>query len=129
MDKAMFDVRAFNAQAPSNCTQTIPLTYAKHETKKKTAYLHRVREIEGGFFSPLVISTTWGLVKEFTKVVKHIAELKAKRSRNSHGDCIRYIRLRLSFSMVRSVTLSIRGFSGKKAEATSDDLWNMRVCV
>eukprot|EP00116_Pleurobrachia_bachei_P016066 sb/3476328/ len=25
--KELFDVRAFNAQAPSNCNQTIPLTY------------------------------------------------------------------------------------------------------
>eukprot|EP00116_Pleurobrachia_bachei_P016690 sb/3476952/ len=38
----------------------------------------------------------------------------------SYDQCIRYLRLRLSFAMVRSVTISIRGHRGRlRAEGSS----------
>ena len=128
MDKAFFDVRVLNSQAPSNANQSIPQTFLKHEKEKKTAYLHRVLEVDGGVFTPLVMATTGGLGREFARFVKHLAEEKSK-SGNRYEDCIRYIRLRLSFAMVRSVTLSLRGYRGKLREDTTNDLYMMCVGV
>ena len=74
------------------------------------------------------MATTGGLGREFARFVKHLAEEKSK-SGNRYEDCIRYIRLRLSFAMVRSVTLSLRGYRGKLREDTTNDLYMMCVGV
>eukprot|EP00116_Pleurobrachia_bachei_P008222 sb/3468484/ len=69
---------------------------------------------------PLVMSTTGGLGREFDKTLKQLAEKKAKKTGYSYDQCIRYLRLRLSFAMVRSVTISIRGHRGRlRAEGSS----------
>ena len=120
MDSIYFDVRIFNPRITSNSNQSIAKTYEKHEREKKTAYLHRVLEVEKSSFTPLVMSTTGGLGREFNKTLKQLAEKKAKKTGYSYDQCIRYLRLRLSFAMVRSVTISIRGHRGRlRAEGSS----------
>ena len=59
-ERAFFDVRVFNPHAPSN-SQPLPACYRKHENLKKRAYEQRVREIEHGSFTPLIMSLTGGL--------------------------------------------------------------------
>ena len=59
-DRAFFDVRVFNPHATSN-QQPIATCYRKHENSKKRDYERRVREIERGSFTPLVLSLTGGL--------------------------------------------------------------------
>ena len=108
------------ARISSNSNQTIAKTYEKHEREKKTSYLHRVLEVEKSTFTPLVMSTTGGLGREFNKTLKQLAEKKAAKTGYSYDQCIRYLRLRLSFAMVRSVTISIRGHRGRlRAEGSS----------
>ena len=124
MDNIYFDVRIFNPRISSNSNQTIAKTYEKHERERerKTSYLHRVRvlEVEKSTFTPLVMSTTGGLGREFDKTLKQLADKKATKTGYSYGQCIRYLRLRLSFAMVRSVTTSIRGHRGRlRAEGSS----------
>ena len=54
---AFFDVRLFNPHASSN-NQPLSICYHKHENVKKCAYDQRIREIEHGTFTPLVMSLT-----------------------------------------------------------------------
>ena len=61
-ERAYFDVRVFNPLAPSN-RQPSAACYRKHENIKKRAYEQRVREIEHGSFTPIVLSLTGGLAK------------------------------------------------------------------
>ena len=61
-ERAFFDVRIFNPHAPSN-GQPLAACYRKHENSKKRAYEQRVREIEHGSFTPIVLSLTEDLVK------------------------------------------------------------------
>ena len=122
MDNTYFDVRIFNPRVASNSNQAISKVYAKHEREKKTGYLHRVLEVEKSSFTPLVMSTTGGLGREFKKTLKHLADKKAKKTEYSYEQCIRYLRLRLSFAMVRSITISIRGHRGRlRGEGNRDD--------
>ena len=125
MDRAFFDIRVFNSQAMSNNLQGISQTYRKHENAKKTSYLHRVLEIEKGSFAPLVMATTGGMARDFSAFVKRLAELKSQKSGNSYNDCVRFIRLKLSFSLIRSVTLSLRGYRGGPAESTTEDIYDL----
>ena len=59
-ERAYFDVRIFNPHAPSNRQQCLASTYRKHERIKIRAYEQRVREVEHGSFTPLVMSLTGG---------------------------------------------------------------------
>ena len=55
---AIFDVRVFHPNAPSNRSRSLAAIYKKHEDEKKRAYGQRVLEIEHGVFIPLVLSTS-----------------------------------------------------------------------
>ena len=63
---AFFDVRVFYPNAPSNRSSSITAAYRKHENDKKRAYGQRVREVEHGVFTPLVLSSTGGMGREAT---------------------------------------------------------------
>ena len=52
-----FDVKVFNPQASTNRTQTITVSYRRHEKEKRRAYVKRVVEVENGSFTPIVFST------------------------------------------------------------------------
>ena len=113
LDCIYFDVRIFNPRIKSNANQSIQKIYEKHEAAKKTAYLQRVLQVEKAVFTPLVMSTSGGLGREFKNTLKQLANEKSKKTGYSYEDCVRYLRLRLSFSMVRSITVSIRGHRGR----------------
>ena len=122
LDSVYFDVRIFNPRTASNANLAVAKVYEKHEKKKKKAYLHRVIEVEKSTFTPLVMSTTGGIGREFSKTLKQLAERKAAKTGYKYDQCIRYLRLRLSFAVVRSVTISIRGHRGRlRAEGSRDD--------
>ncbi len=59
-ERAYFDVRIFNPHAPSNRQQSLQSTYKKHEREKCKAYEQRVRKVEHGSFTPLVMSASGG---------------------------------------------------------------------
>ena len=55
-----FDVRVFNANAPSNCTSSTEACYRRHEQEKRHAYEKRIIEVEHRTFTPLVLSSSGG---------------------------------------------------------------------
>ena len=58
---AFFDVRVFYPNTSSNHSMTATAAYRKHESIKKREYAQRVREVERGVFTPLVLSKTGGM--------------------------------------------------------------------
>ena len=61
---AFFYVRVFYPNVSSNRSMTIPAAYRKHELTEKREYAQRVREVEHGVFTPLVLSATGGMGRE-----------------------------------------------------------------
>ena len=53
---AFFDVRVFNPHAPTNRHMPRESCYKKHEKEKRRCYEQRVREVEKGSFTPVVLS-------------------------------------------------------------------------
>ena len=94
---AYFDVRIFNPFAQSYANSSMSKCYRKHELDKKREYEERIREIEHGYFSPLVFSTVGGMGPIATTVYKRIASLIADK------------RCKLSFSLLRSAIMCLRG--------------------
>ena len=103
-----FDVRIFNPYAPSN-RQPITTCYRKHENTKKRAYEQRVREIEHGTFTPLVLSATGGLGNAATVCYKRLASMIATKRNEAYSSTMSWLRCALSFSLLRSSIQCIRG--------------------
>ena len=54
---AFFDVRIFYPAAPWCRNSTLKSVYRQHELKKRAEYGQRVRDVELGSFTPLVLTT------------------------------------------------------------------------
>ena len=79
-----------------------------HEQIKKLKYEQRIREVEHVTFNPLV-SCTGGAGPSASKVIKRIAGKLSDKKEDSYSDIITYIRTKISFALLRSSILCIRG--------------------
>ena len=107
--RTYFDVRVFNPFAPSNRHMQLSSAYRKHERIKKRAYEQRIRDIEHASFTPLVVSATGGLGNEAKTFYKRLASLLASKWDNPYNKTMCWLNCRLSFSLLRSAIMSIRG--------------------
>ena len=106
--------------------------YKKHENEKKRQYAERVMEIERGTFTLLVCTTTGGMADECVKYRSRLAELIANKNRESYSSAISWIRAKVSFTIVRSAILCLRGSRSRKGQLDFVDsdlqIENIRAC-
>ena len=88
--------------------------YRQHETEKKRQYASRVLEVEQATFTPLVISTTGGMAAECKRCHSRLAELLATKKGESYATTMSWIRARVSFALLRSALLCLRGSRAKR---------------
>ena len=106
---AFFDVRIFNPFAPSLVNTPIATLYCQKEQEKRRSYDERIREVEHATFAPLVFSTSGGMGPAAAVVYKRIASLTASKQKKSYALTLNYIRCRISFSLLHSAILCLRG--------------------
>ena len=106
--------------ASSNRSMTTAAAYRKHETAKKREYAQRVREVEHGFFTPLVLSTTGGMAREATTFYKRLADELSRKQDKQYSLVMGWIRCRLSFAILRSAILCIRGSRSSRHRPVSE---------
>ena len=112
---AFFDVRVFHPNAQSYRSSKIETLYRRHENLKKREYGDRIREVENGSFTPLVFATTGGLSRETTIFYKRLAELMSISRNAKYHETISWMRRKLSFPLVKSAIMCIRGSRSIKA--------------
>ena len=83
--------------------------YKKHENEKKMQYAEIVMEIEQGTLTPLIFTTTGGMMDECVKYHSRLAELIANKKGERYASAISWIRAKVSFAIVRSAILYLRG--------------------
>ena len=110
----MFDVRIFHANAATYKHRELDAVYAQHETEKRKNYEQRVIQVEKCSFTPLVYSTTGGIAPRAQKFHQRLAKLIAEKKNEQYGDVIGVMRTKLSFCILKSVLISIRGDKGKR---------------
>ena len=108
-ERTFFDVKVFNPFAPSNRHSQPSNSYRAHENAKKRMYEQRIREIEHSSFTPLVMSLTGGLGREAQAAYKHLASLLAAKRNSPYSTTMGWLRCSLSFALLRSSILCIRG--------------------
>ena len=78
----------------------------EHLLKK---YNRIIMNIEHGTFAPLVFSLNGGIGNERLMFHKHVAEKIATKTEESYEEIISFIRCKLTFLIIRSCLLCIRG--------------------
>ena len=106
---AFFDVRVTNTNSASKHIVKTGKVLLKHEKEKKREYNRRIMNIEHGTFTLLIFSVSSVLGKEYSMFHKHMAEKTAKKFNESYEKVITVIRCKLSFIILRSALLCIRG--------------------
>ena len=120
--KTMFDVRIFHPYAKTYENQKLADIYSRHEREKQRNYLQRVLQSEKASFTPLVYSTHGGMANEAKRFHKKVAHMIADKTRESYGDVINCMRTKVSFAMLRSVLISVRGSDGKSRKVLETPL-------
>ena len=106
---AFFDVRICHPNADSYRDMDLNQIYGQHETEKKRQYASRILEVERATFTPLVFSTTGGMAMECKRYHSRLAELVATKKGKSYVTTTSWIRARVSFALLRSALLYLRG--------------------
>ena len=115
-----FDVRVFmiDPLAPSYQGQSVDQTYANHERQKKVAYGVRVRRVEHGTLTPLVFTSTGGAGPSGTHFIKRLASKISDHRDMPYSQAVGWLRCRVSFALLRSAIVCLRGSRGKKQGAS-----------
>jgi len=116
-EQAYFDVRIFNPHAPSNRQQCLASIYKKHERAKIRAYEQRVREVEHGSFTPLVMSLSGGCANAANITYKRLATMLAEKWEQPYCSTLAWMRCKLSFALLRSSIQCIRGVRSASSHA------------
>ena len=106
---ALFDVRVFNPIAKVYLTSDLPAAYRRNELEKKIVYGRRVRMVDQASFTPLVFSCLGGMGKESLVFYKRLANSLAEKRNQEYSATANWLRSRLSFCMIRSYLLCLRG--------------------
>ena len=112
--RAYFDIRIFDPMAPSHRNQSLQYVHEKNENEKMRNYGDRIRKVEHGSFTPLVFTTSGGMSHQTKIFFNRVAELMAEKKREPKGFFTAWFRTRLSFSLVRSALLCLRGTRSSK---------------
>ena len=112
--KAFCDVRVFNPLAQSYSNQTLKSAHKSNENSKKREYAERVTNVEHGSFTPLVFSCLGGMSTECAHFYNRIADKISEKRNITISKGRTWMRTKLSFCLLRSTHLCIRGSRTKK---------------
>ena len=84
-------------------------TFRTHEREKRRAYETRIRQVDGGSFTPLVFTTAGGAGPAASVFLKHLGSKIAEKKDAPYSQTIGWLRCRLSFALLRASILCIRG--------------------
>ena len=107
--KAFFDVKVFNPFAKSNQKFSLASCFNHHEKTKRRSYEQRIIEVEHGSFTPLVFSASGSMGRSATIFYRRLATQLADKRNEPYPATMGWLRCHLSFSLVRSAILCIRG--------------------
>ena len=116
---SIYIYRVFNPCGRSNRSSTSLLSvYRKHEKEKKRQYEQRVLEVEHGTFTLLVMSATGGMAPIATTFYSRLASMISEKNGLPYSQVIAWIRCKISFALLRTSIMCIRGERNSRASAT-----------
>ena len=126
-ERAFFDVRVFNPFAPSHLNQDLQKSFNANEKEKKRTYNRRVVEVEHGSFTPLIFTPYGGTSRETEKFVTTLAWKIAQKRDLMENSVVHWIRTKLSFTLIKSAILCIRGSRSLRTTKINTDIDNIEI--
>ena len=102
-------MRVFNPFAKSHLPTKLDTLFRQQEKEKKDFYNGRVIKIEHGPFTPIVTSAYGGYGRETSRFLATLIDKVADKHNMEKSIVANYIRTKLSFEIIRSQVLCIRG--------------------
>ena len=106
----------FNPLAQCYSDSTIKAAHKTNENSKKREYNQRILQVEHGSFTPLVFSSFGGMSVECGNFYNRVAEKIAEKRDIASSVAKSWIRTKISFSLLRTTHLCIRGTRRKLYE-------------
>ena len=79
---------------------------------------------EQGYFTPLVFSANGGMGRECNKFYSVLAEMTTLKRKQEYCITMSWLRRKISFSLMRSILLRIRGSRGKNVSQEEMNIAN-----
>ena len=118
-EKAFMDIRIFEPMAACHRNISLDAAHRRNEQEKIRAYEDRIINVDQGSFTPLVFTTSGGMGPRAKCFYSKLAETLAEKKSQPRSHVIAWMRCRLSFSLLRSALLCLRG-SRHSAPAATD---------
>ena len=108
-EKAFMDIRIFDPMAASYRDLYLEAAHRKNEQEKSRAYEERIQQVDHDSFTPLVFTTLGGMGPRAKSFYSKLADTMAEKKHQPRNQVIAWMRCRLSFSLLRSALLCLRG--------------------
>ena len=122
-----FFIRVCHPNADSYRDLCAKQIYRIHENEKKRKYNSRVTEIEQGTFTPLVFTTTGGMADECLRYHSRLPELLSAKKQESCATKISWVRAKVSFAILRSALLCLRGSRTTRRRNLDVKDWDLEI--
>ena len=117
--KAFMDIRIFDPMATCSRDNTLDAAHKRNEQEKIRAYGERIQHVDQGSFTPLVFTTSGGMGPKAKCFYSRLADIMAEKKHQPRNQIVAWMRCRLSFSLLRSALLCLRG-TRYSSPATTD---------
>ena len=107
--EAFFDVRVITPDASSYSAKSLEELFRQHENQKRLQYAERIVNVERGDFCPLVFTVNGATAPACSRFLKRLCSLLADSTSASYSSVMAFYRCRLSFALLRSAILCVRG--------------------
>ena len=105
---ALFDIRVIDTDAQSHAARTIPSLLESAEANKKYK-CHNACEMGHASFTPLVVTADGIFGREAKNFVNYMCDRIAMKWKKRHSEICHWVRVRLSFAVLRATEFCIRG--------------------
>ena len=106
---AFFDIQVVNPNSKSYLKKSVKSVLQQCERQKINKYNERILNVERGTFCPLIFSITGGCGPEAKIFLKLLSDKISKKKKERYNDVISFLRIKLSFTLLKLVLLCIRG--------------------
>ena len=113
MRQAFFDVKVVSPLARSYCDMPTSSLLEMSEKAKAREYRERILSVEHGDFSPLVFTTAGAMGPQCQIVIRRLTEKISEKQSLPRSVVSGWLRCRLSFSLLRTTLLCVRGTQKK----------------
>ena len=120
MRNAFFEFRVFYPFARSYSDLEPSAVYKLQANARKREYAQRIRDIEDGDFTPMIMASTGGMGPEMSMAVKHLARKIADNRKENYASVVNVLRCELAFAVARAALVCLRGSRG---------IWQERVAI